>query len=219
MATADALPSPGRCELAYSAFGSLKVVVGVRPMDPQHTDATKIRVVENAVTELAAHDKSLLQLAGSSNAPDAWLLVDGDDVYLRRAYEAATDPSTVSADSNAQHPADAFGPFTADASEKSKFAQALMAMAKAFNVRRLATSSRDMKIGDQYNPTATLEVVVDQLDPETKKYKPVDLSKPLEVFKGDEMRVRIFNRSGAARGREHPLRWKHVRHSQLFSID
>ena len=143
---AKSLPTPGRCELAYEAYGSMKLRVAVRAKDESVSPA-EVQAAEEVVRRIEALQASMVALAGGDEAPDAVLLVGRDGVYLRQANSADDTKKMTADDLAAAYPAEAFGPFEADATRGSKLVRALEAMAKATNLRRLATDARHLVLG------------------------------------------------------------------------
>jgi hypothetical protein len=191
----DALPAPGRCELAFAAAGSLKLAVGVGValFDPPAA-TVELHVVEQLVDELAAQPNALVHRAPDGHAPDAFVLVGSRGLYLRRAVDAAV---ATNAD-GAEFPIDAFGPFAADSRPSSKLDKALDAMAKAINIRRLAESGELMVIGDPNAPVVELQTRVERRNATTGEFEPVDASRPLDAHDGDQLRVTVTNDSTQA---------------------
>jgi hypothetical protein len=191
------LPAPGRCELAYAAYGELRLLVGVSPMYPNESLNAGCATAEGIVRGLADRPGSLLRLVNEGEIPDAFILVDDDGLYLRRRFEAAYGIDGGAEDPESQFPRDAFGPFAAEEGPDTKLARALGAMAKAVNVRRLAASGAEMTVGDPDAATVVLEVVAEKWNPATHRYEPIDPLESLDVTDGDKVRVRVFNRSGS----------------------
>ncbi len=195
LASAGDLPAPGRCELAYAACSSISMTVAVAPWDPadRQTDCEAVKAI---IRRLAEEPDSLIRPADADDLPDAVVVVDGDDLFLRRAFEAS-EFLNAEVDEAAQFPGDAFGPFPLEQRSDSQLARALHAMAKAMNIRRVATSEGEMVIGDPYDPAVMLEALVERWNPQRKAFEPVDAMKPLEAYDDDRIRVSVFNRGGA----------------------
>jgi hypothetical protein len=202
LAPFDQFPERGRCELAYAAAESLKLTLAVLPYGPA-SPSLDLSETESLVREIAARPSSLIAIAAEGQAPDAYVLVGPDGLYLRRAADAvrATPGDAPGAASPTVDPAafppDAFGPFAADASRGSKLDRALEAMAKATNIRRLAASDKLMVIGDPGYPAVELKVVVERWNPKANGFELVDEMHPLETYDGDKVRVSVFNTSGS----------------------
>lgn len=182
----DALPAPGRCELAFVAATSLKLSVGVAALYSENR-TTNLAGVEGVVRELAAMPAALIRQADEGEQPDALLLVQGKDIYLRRAVAAGSG-------TDAPH---TFGPFAADVARVSPLSVALDLMAKAENIRRLATSTEEIIVGNPDDPAVTLRVVVERRNAETGKFEEIDRMKPITAQNLDTLRVSVFNDSGA----------------------
>jgi hypothetical protein len=184
-ASFDALPAPGRCELAFAAAASLKLAVGVgvAPFDPPSTTADVNRLVA-LVDELAGQPNSLIQRAADGAVADAFVLLGSQGVYLRRAGDAYGANEL---------PADAFGPFAADGRAGSKVDKALDAMAKAINIRRLAESDASMIIGDPHAPVVELRTTIERRNAATSEFEPVEVARPIDARDGDQLRVTVTN--------------------------
>jgi hypothetical protein len=68
-------------------------------------------------------------------------------------------------------------------------------MAKAINLRSVATSEQEVVIGDPDDPAVELDVVVERLNPLTGKYAPIDPMLLLIALEGDNLRVSVSNLS------------------------
>lgn len=189
LVAADLLPAPARCELAYAAVEALKMTIGIVPRDPSDSGAN-CDAFEQVIGNLAAERGAIFRLAAAGEAPDAFVVVRGDEASLRRTWapaEAADD------DHPRQFPAAAFGPFRAEAGASAPIALALRAMAKAINLRSIATSDNEVVIGDPEDPAVTLDVVVERWNPTTEVYDRIDAARPLDVHDGDKLRVSVAN--------------------------
>ncbi len=192
---AKELPAPARCELAYAAYGSLRMSVAVAPLGQPSPE--RLAAAEAAVRAIAQQRVTLIEMAAEGETPDAYVLVADDGAYLRRGFDATGGFGGEAADL-AQYPPGAFGPFALDGTQGSAFEKALRAMAKALNVRSLAASAGQPFIGDPYAPTTELELVVERWNPETETFEPVDMLNGLDLYDRDKVRVQVFNRGGAA---------------------
>jgi hypothetical protein len=189
---AASLPAPGRCELAFAAHGDMRMTVAVEPLTAEFAvDAEDVAAI---IGELADLPGSLLQLAADGEEPDAYVLVDDRGVFLRKSYDPSIELDSDSQDAAAEFPAGAFGPFPIEDGVGTDLARALETMAKAVNLRSLATSETEMIIGDPLDPAVRLEVQVARWDAATETYQDVDPLKPLDAYDGDKLRVRVYNR-------------------------
>jgi hypothetical protein len=188
------LPVPGRCELVYAAYGSLKMSVAVAPLGQQSPE--RLAPVETAVRAIADQRGTLIEMAAEGATPDAYVLVGSNGVYLRHAYDTSAGVGGETPDA-AEYPPGAFGPFAPEGFQGSKLEQALRAMAKANNVRELATSAGKMVIGDVYAPDVELKLVVERWDVHARRYEPVNTLEDLELYDRDKVRVQVFNLGGA----------------------
>lgn len=193
-APAANLPVPGRCELVYAAYGSLKMSVAVAPLGQQSPE--RIAAAEAAVRAIAEQRGTLIEMAAAGETPDAYVLVGSPGVYLRHAYDTSAGFGGETPDA-AEYPAGAFGPFAPDGIQGSPLEKALRAMAKATNVRELATSAGKMAIGDVYAPDVELELVVERWNADAQQYEPIDSLTDLDLYDRDKVRVQVFNRGGA----------------------
>jgi hypothetical protein len=192
----DELPNPGRCELAFQAASSLKLTVKVlpAPFDPP-ADEREVARRAAAIRALAETAGSLLAIAGDRDAPDAYVLVGSRGLYLRRATDATIAASEVATVDDRTYPPGVYGPFVDNAAPGGKLDKALAAMAKAYNIRRLAESGKTMIIGDPAFPEVTLEVRIERQDPATGAWSAVDDMHPIDAYVGDLVHVVITNTS------------------------
>jgi hypothetical protein len=187
--SADMLPAPARCELAYAAVAGLRMKVGIVPRDPSDA-GTNCAAFEQVIGNLAAERGAIFRLAAKGEAPDAFVVVRGDEASLRRQWDPAE-----AADDDQQRvfPSAAFGPFRADAGAGAPLALALRAMAKAINLRSIATSDNEVVIGDPEDPVVMLDVVAERWNPTTGAYDRIESMRPLDAHDGDKLRVSVAN--------------------------
>jgi hypothetical protein len=188
--TVDALPAHGRCELAVAALSSLKVAVGVAPAPEQpEIDCSK---AEAAIRELAADPAALIRVATGDEIPAILVLVSQEGLFLRRTFEAVDFAAEDAADA-ARFGEKSFGPFSLESGPETKFALALQAMAKAMNIRSLATTSTGTLAGDPIDQVVSLKLDVERWIPEEQEFQAIDLTELTEVTAGDKIRVSVSN--------------------------
>jgi hypothetical protein len=185
----DKLPAPGRCELVYTAYDSFKMSINVAPGLSMADDAD-ITMEERLVRDLAASDDAIFRISGDDEAPDALILVESDGLYLRRLFDVA-EPGDE--DPEARFPQELYGPFPAEHGADSKLAWALRAMAKATNIRRVATSELEQR-SESNGEAIAIELTLERLSSDDGAYKAVNLMLPLDAYAGDTLRVSVFNR-------------------------
>ncbi|HMP04768.1 MAG TPA: caspase family protein, partial [Lacipirellulaceae bacterium] len=197
----EELPDRGRCELAYASLGGTEMTLRIAPLTAD--DAPRATELAAAIDRLASAGGALFRLVDADEIAEAVVLLRGQRAWLRRTFDAAAiqeanSPEEMIARLEDEHYAGrAFGPFAADVSAGSPLAEAIRAMAKALNVRRLAAADSEVVIGDPYDPAATLHVEVERYNPETDAFEPLPAGEPLEVFDGDQVRLSISVASGA----------------------
>jgi hypothetical protein len=187
------LPAPGRCELAFVAAPSLKMSVGVVRRGPAVSDES-VAAVEAAVGQIATMPLTLVRLAAEGEEPDAVLIVASDGVYLRKRPENGSDLALGVGEEPS--PIDVFGPFVPDAERTSKFAKAIETMAKAENIRRLATSEDEIYIGSAEDQAVTLALKLQRYDAASNEWVELDRSLPISAYDQDRIRVQVFNEGG-----------------------
>ena len=188
LADRDKLPTPGRCELAYSVHNSMKMSVEITPWLGDFDEADLDRV-DQLVRNLAGADDAVFRLADVGQQPDAVVLVENGSVYLRHIFDATNERVE---QEEALFPQEAFGPFAADGSADSEISSALRALARATNIRRAATAELQATVfADE---AASIEVGVERFTPEVGEFESVDVAGPLVVYEGDALRVSVFNR-------------------------
>jgi hypothetical protein len=190
---AGKLPVPGRCELAFVAASSLKMTVGVVPRDPS-VSSESVLTAEAAVRAIASMPLALVRLADEGEEPDVVVIVVGDDVYLRKRPENGTDVTAGVGDD--PKPMDVFGPFVASAAMDSELKESLRTMAKAENIRRLATSEDEIYVGSAEDQTVSLSLKLQRWDSAGNQWVELDRSEPISAFDQDQIRVQVFNESG-----------------------
>jgi hypothetical protein len=190
LVSADSLPTPARCELAYAAVDGLKMKVRIVPRSSDDSSAN-CAAFERVIGEHSAKQGASFRLAAAGEAPDAFVMVRGDEAFLRRTWDPA---EAATGDENQRRfPEAGFGPFRADASADAPVAVALRAMAKAINLRSIATSDNEVVIGDPDDPAVTLEVNVERWNPKAEEYERIDPMFPLDAHHGDKLRVSVAN--------------------------
>lgn len=191
---ASALPAPGRCKLAAAAMSSVLVAVGVEPAPDQ--PGIDCSAAEAALSELAADPAALIRVAGKDEVPTIVALVSQKGVYLRRTFEAV-EFAAEGADGAARFDEKAFGPFELERGAHAPFAVALRTMAKAMNIRSLASTSTEMLVGDPIDPVVSLKLDVERWNADDQEFQALELLEPTLAMDGDKIRVSISNVGGA----------------------
>jgi hypothetical protein len=192
---AGKLPVPGRCELAFVAASSLKLTVGVVPARAD-VSAEAVAAAEAVVRDITGMQGTLIRLADEGEESEAYIIVRNEGVYLRKRPNNGTDVTADVAGTFAEKPIDVFGPFTADATRTSEFTQAIKTMAKAENIRRLATSEDEIYVGSAEDQTVALAMKIQRWDAANEEWVELDRSTPISTYDQDRIRVQVFNESG-----------------------
>lgn len=128
------VPSPGNCQLVEAGAPDLTLTVRAVPQSEEAPTAESVTDVATLLEDLARESNSLITLADAEELPEMFVLVGPDDVRLGRAFDAKAAgtgaPPT-------------FGPYRRGPDLKRELRVALQRVAKATNIRAIASGSLD----------------------------------------------------------------------------
>ncbi len=142
------LPVPARCEVEVMDYGQLRITSRVRALTaqeltelttadqaPRPAGAAAVQAVADAVATICRQSGSLVTVAETDRAANIYLLVAEGQAYLRRHAEAVSESKLPQREHY-------FGPYPIDGSLATRLDRDLHAIARALNLRRLATNQR-----------------------------------------------------------------------------
>jgi hypothetical protein len=190
----------GRCEPVFLDYGDLRLRVAVDPEDAEGKSLAEPerRKLADALAPLDRKPGSLVRLVSAPREADWLVRYQAGKVYLLRAAEWSKARSTGQAlPSGAAKEPQLLGPVAADDGLGSRLEESLGKIARAENLKRLASSQAEqLAEGDSDRVQVELQVLLHR-DEKDKEGQPLDWStqgRPV-LYAGDALTVRLRNPS------------------------